>query len=524
MSKASDDEEGIRLGVLIPLVFILAFGIGFRVCVEIIRRRKGLEDEESQTSSQEKKAESKKAPKVGKEQPLDKRPGKNSKTMNSRAINNKSPSSRSVKSNKSTKSNKSSKSNKSTKSNGNKSSAPPNAESKNAAANKKRPLSKGGSQKKMGQQPSPDLEDFAEGSLHSHDENEGNLGDFSFESEAEVLPGDTYEVFSEVKNDPNARKLYQHHLAGDWRAIRDFFDKIRRRIIERQHYIHLIVHWIESEWPGPIHKDIVYCDYLDEWNRAEPENLQCNVIRLEVWIAWAWHGRTKAFAHEIPPKRVELFYDRMDNAAEELERVLRVTKKRDALVYASAIKIATGRSDDQKIVQEYMQAVQQSNDPANYVFHTRAMEYFCEKWHGSHKEMMDYATWITSQLPDGHPLWILIPVAHYERAILMNSPAAQKKYWSQQKGEIVEAYDRALGGIWETTVNEDITPACMKLDAVVRNWFVYALGKCNATELARRQARVIGKHPLPGMPWDEQYTYLKHVKALGFEVEAEDWV
>jgi hypothetical protein len=334
-----------------------------------------------------------------------------------------------------------------------------------------------------------------------------------------ILPGVVLEPYSDVKNDPDAVKLYKHHVAGNWKAIRDFFENIRRRIIERQHYTRLVVQWISSEWPGPVNKDKVFCKYLDEWNQAEPENLNCNVIRLEAWIAWAWHGRTKAFAHEISPQRVALFYDRMDKGAAELERVLRITKKNDALVYAAAIQIATGRNEEQHVVQQYMQSVQQSNDPANYVFHTRAMEYFCEKWHGSHKEMFDYATWITGQLPDGHPLWILIPVAHYERALLINSTSERRKHWSQHHDEIVAAYERALGGKWETTINEDITPACMKLDAVVRNWFLYALGKCNATELAIRQARVIGRRPLAELPWDETYTYVKHVKMLGFDVE-----
>ena len=333
-----------------------------------------------------------------------------------------------------------------------------------------------------------------------------------------LLPGVKFASYNEVKDDSKAAALRKYHRKGDWESIRDLFSKIRRRIIERQHYIGLLVGWIAKDWPEPIGEDTIFCDYLDAWNKAEPENLQCNVIRLEVWIAWAWHGRTKAFAHEISPERVTLFYERMDKAAAELERVLKVTKKRDALVYAAAIKIATGRNDDQAVVQQYMEAVQSSNDPANYNFHTRAMEYFCEKWHGSHNEMMDYAKWITSQLPDGHPLWILIPVAHYERAILIETPAARMAYWHKQHDSIVKAYEKALGGPWETKVNPDVSPACRKLDAVVRNWFVYALGRCRASELAQRQARVIGKTPLADLPWDKTNTYAKHVKALGFQI------
>lgn len=348
------------------------------------------------------------------------------------------------------------------------------------------------------------------------DVNSENKEDAGSADPDEILPGKKFEAYDETKGDPKASALRKHHRKRDWEAIRSFFHKIRRRIIERQHYIDFLVQLVAADWPEPIEEDTIFCEYLDEWKEAEPENLQCNVIRLEVWIAWAWHGRTKAFAHEISPERVELFYDRMDSGAAELERVLQVTKKRDALVYAAAIKIATGRNDDQAVVRQYMKEVQSSNDPANFIFHTRALEYFCEKWHGSHEEMMDYAKWITDQLPDGHPLWILIPVAHYECATLMDSAGERMSYWHKQHDSIVEAYEKALGGQWEMTVNPEVSPACQKLDHVIRNWFVYGLGKCRATELAQRQARVIGKRPLAELPWDEKYTYIKHVKNLGF--------
>lgn len=340
----------------------------------------------------------------------------------------------------------------------------------------------------------------------------------------EILPGEKFEAYDEVKVDPKAQTLLKYHRQGNWQQIRDFFQKIRRRIIERQHYMSLLVKFITADWPEPIKQDTVFCKYLDQWNAVEPENLQCNVLRLEVWVAWAWHGRTTAFAHEIPPERVELFYDRMDRAAAELERVLIVTKKRDALIYAAAIKIATGRNDDQAVVQQYMEAVQSSNDPANYIFHTRAMEYFSEKWHGSHKEMMDYANWITEQLPEGHPLWILIPMAHYEVAALLENAARRMAYWHKQQDAILAAYEKALVGPWETRVNDEVSPACKKLDAVVRNWFVYALGKTRAVEQAQRQAKVIGKMPVPELPWDERYSYTKHVKALGFIVDGDSVV
>ena len=98
----------------------------------------------------------------------------------------------------------------------------------------------------------------------------------------------------------------------------------------------------------------------------------------------------------------------------------------------------------------------------------------------------------------------------------MDGVGERMSYWHKQHDAIIEAYEKALKGPWEVTVNPEVSPACQKLDAVVRNWFVYALGKCRAIELAQRQARVIGKRPIAELPWDEKYTYMKHVKNLGF--------
>jgi hypothetical protein len=320
--------------------------------------------------------------------------------------------------------------------------------------------------------------------------------------------------YEETENDPLAHALRMMHDNQDWKAIAAFFAKIRRRIIERQHYMALLVQIISEDWPTSVRHDRIYCGYLDNWYQADPDNLQCRVIRLEVWIAWAWHGRGPSFAQTVTADRVELFYGRLDQAATELVETLQVVKKRDALVYAAAISLGTGRNDDQTTVHTYLQAVQTSNDPASFKFHTRALQYFCEKWHGSNQEALDYARFITQQLPVGHPLACLIVQAHYEVALLLK-PEERNSYWLAQRDEILAAYEKGLGGQWEMKINVLVSPACLKLDAVVRNWFFYAAALCQATDLAHRQAKVIGNRPVAELPWGEKVTYASFVESLG---------
>ena len=50
--------------------------------------------------------------------------------------------------------------------------------------------------------------------------------------------------------------------------------------------------------------------------------------------------------------------------------------------------------------------------------HIAALQNYCDKWHGSHAKMFLYARSVTYELPMGHPLWVLIPMAHYERQII----------------------------------------------------------------------------------------------------------
>ena len=156
-------------------------------------------------------------------------------------------------------------------------------------------------------------------------------------------------------------------------------------------------------------------------------------------------------------------------------------------------------------------AVELSNDPLFYRANVQALQNYCRKWGGSHDKMFEHARSVTAQLPDGHPLWVLIPMAHRER-VLLDGP---KGYWQRPevRREILQAHQRAFPAGIASTVTT--APHKLSLEWSCRNYFAYCLIMTQQYEDARHQIRTIGKRPIPCLWGDYRY----YVLLLGFDIE-----
>jgi hypothetical protein len=124
----------------------------------------------------------------------------------------------------------------------------------------------------------------------------------------------------------------------------------------------------------------------------------------------------------------------------------------------------------------------------------------------------DYARFVTAQVPDGHPLWVLIPNAHRERAVF----ETRSGYWQRPdvKKEILEAYHRAF----PAGIAAPLTTAPHKLSPewTCRNYFAYCLIMTQQYDEAREQMRAIGKRPIQRLWPDYRYYLLM----MGFDIES----
>eukprot|EP00980_Cylindrotheca_fusiformis_P003460 scaffold771_cov129-Cylindrotheca_fusiformis.AAC.2 len=162
----------------------------------------------------------------------------------------------------------------------------------------------------------------------------------------------------------------------------------------------------------------------------------------------------------------------------------------------------------------------EANEPFFYHFHVQALQYYSKQWHGSDDEMFSYVHSVTTDLPSGHPLWVLVPMAHFERTSMRPSLS----YWKKEDviRDIGHAYQQAFpDGISErtTTTSENDDGGFGRYQEwwICRNYFAYVLFQCGQFGPARRQIRVIGKRPTV-KPWGSLRNYKETVTALGFDL------
>lgn len=341
----------------------------------------------------------------------------------------------------------------------------------------------------------------------------------------EAIPDDhfDFEFFHTLPNDSIAPKLKEAIANNDWRLIRDTLSNLaengRAKNEERSFYFGVISAEVRKTWPEERTKDKgSFCPLLDDWVEAEPNSADCRILRAQVGTSWAWHARSSALAGMVQKEQWALFHARLEAASSELKEAHRLAPQ-DALVYSNAVPIAKGlksREPDILQVEACLHQLQNlANEPHLFRFHGGALEYFCAKWHGSHRQMFDYARSITSGLPAGHPLWALIPMAHYERNLIER----RRNYWRQAGviSEIRTAYQHAFPGASEMS-SQATTSTEKYLEWTSRNYFAFALTMAGLVEEARRQIRVIGRRPTE-RPWWDMQRYKSFANALGFDVQ-----
>lgn len=309
---------------------------------------------------------------------------------------------------------------------------------------------------------------------------------------------------------------------SDWRSVRDFFAEIQQE--ERSFWIQIVESTISEGWSKTsVEASLRMSSMLDAWLAAEPNSLDCRLIRLVVSISWAWNARTSAIASKVSRERWNMFSKRLDEAAEGVDQARKLFPL-EALVYATGMTIVKAESSLTKKLFTWADCttgLEQSNDPLCHKAHATALQKSCHKWGGSHEIMFRYARDVTNKLPDGHPLWVLIPMAHIERVLITEV----KGYWQKNapRQSIMDAYRHAFPGDTASQQQATTLPYQLSLEWSCRNYFAYCLIQIQALEEARTLIRVIGRRPSgSSFPWRSVLDYKYHAAMLGFDTSSEE--
>ena len=230
------------------------------------------------------------------------------------------------------------------------------------------------------------------------------------------------------------------------------------------------------------------------WKREEPENPNRWLVSGAHLIDWAWQARGCDTADNVDRQAWATFAERLKQAESELVRAGGLNME-DPTPHAFLLHVGIGLNwSREAVLKVFDQALRRC--PDHFLAHSNLLTYFCEKWHGTHEEMFDFAHAASDKAPAGSLLPTLIAQAHTERWLYATSfdrdPQGDNYFQRQEvRDAIHSAYTRSLG-----SPHHESSP----LSHYAANYFAFTLERCGDWDAARQECERIGQYPT-FLPW-----------------------
>ncbi len=232
--------------------------------------------------------------------------------------------------------------------------------------------------------------------------------------------------------------------------------------------------------------------WLDDWLAGSPDDPDAALVRAGVSLKQAWAVRTGARAKDVPPDQFEAFFALLDDAAPLISDAAEACSD-DPVPWQFALEHATGSQSPREVFDAYW-AEATLRAPHHYGCHTAALQYLCEKWHGSHEEMFDFAERSAGAALPGSKLHALPLLAAFEHDVLADATRGDGVRRSRiSRVRVGAAVERALALV---ATYEDGDPEV----ADVRNHLALMLLLGRRPEAALAQFAAIGTHATE-YPW-----------------------
>lgn len=165
---------------------------------------------------------------------------------------------------------------------------------------------------------------------------------------------------------------------------------------------------------------------LDEWVSQRPADTLGRICRGAHGIAWAWNARSSARADEVTAAQFEEFFHRLNIAEADLIEAVMLDPT-NPLGWEHLITTARGLQIPREEA-DYRMSKMLGIAPL-LGGHLEYLQYICEKWSGSHDDMVEFAMSVIEAIPDGSPLSAVAPIAALERTLLEDTidPAGDLK-------------------------------------------------------------------------------------------------
>jgi len=154
---------------------------------------------------------------------------------------------------------------------------------------------------------------------------------------------------------------------------------------------------------------------LDEWVNQRPTDPLGRICRGAHGIAWAWDARTSNRAEHVSAEQFGEFFRRLNMAEADLIEAVMLDPK-NPLGWEQLITTARGLQIPREEA-DYRMSRMLGLAPL-LSGHLEYLQYLCEKWSGSHDDMIEFALSVIEAIPDGSPLSAVAPMAALERTLL----------------------------------------------------------------------------------------------------------
>ncbi|MFJ1599454.1 hypothetical protein [Streptomyces sp. NPDC088261] len=227
------------------------------------------------------------------------------------------------------------------------------------------------------------------------------------------LPPDTAVALDPVH--PNLRDALRAAAGGDHGPARDVLAATRRGAEWERRGIFV---------PQLARNALHHRGWLDAWLAEAPEDPDAVLVKAELCVAQAWEIRTGSRAQDVSRDQFQAFFALLDDAVPVISTAAELNPA-DPVPWQIALTHATGSQAPREVFAAYW-AEATARAPHHYGCHRAALQYLCEKWHGSHEEMFDFAEQAAAEALPGSQLHALplLAAVEYEVAAHPTTSAA----------------------------------------------------------------------------------------------------
>ncbi|GGU12668.1 hypothetical protein [Streptomyces lateritius] len=142
--------------------------------------------------------------------------------------------------------------------------------------------------------------------------------------------------------------------------------------------------------------------WVRAWERAHPGDPDAALIRAQAQVSLAWRLRRGNYANQTASWRFRLFHRALSKARQNLSDAARLNPD-DPCTYSAEIWPALGLGYSEDMMRELWEEIAK-RAPHHFQAHYNALQYWSEKWRGSHEKARVFA----GQAADGAPAGTLM--------------------------------------------------------------------------------------------------------------------